>query len=335
MPNLVSLITPIYTSGNVTEYNRNLIIHLIKEYLSNDAIEEIPEKVSAFRHYLVPRNNTQSDHFAQMEYIYLAWTSELCKAAPSVIYEKQRLASKKLRIALSHVNQVTDSKQIEPNFKELLQKLNSIKSLFHPSDFKSDNLTLIVDQEIQSFVNSVENVVQKYEMGWDFEAILNLLQDNFLIPLEDDVINDIAQTVYIRLLRLLMKGKYLQDLKGKDLPVQSIRLGLMQETSAVWAAIVRRNWAEVDAKGCEVIPYTETIKSGLLKAKQDESKSILTLENMAIYGATWDHEKELLSVEDVPSMAPVWNYMTFNITQYTSKVKKILKHTHTEGMYVV
>ncbi|CAL4144333.1 unnamed protein product, partial [Meganyctiphanes norvegica] len=171
---------------------------------------------------------------------------------------------------------------------------------------------------------------QKYEMGWNLDSILNLLQENFLQPLENDAINDISQTVHIRLLRLLIKGKYLQYLKGQDPPVQSIRLGLLQEPSAVWAAIVRSNWGEVEVRGCEIIPYTECIKAGILKAKQDESKNTLTLENIALCGAVWDHEKELLKAEDLPSMAPVWSYMTFTITQVTSKVKKILKNASTE-----
>ncbi|XP_037803406.1 dynein heavy chain 2, axonemal-like [Penaeus monodon] len=331
VPALLEQLTSIYINGAVTEESYIILTRLLNEYLSNEAIQNISSRVSALTHYSVPRSTSMEDHTAQMEYIYLAQNVSLTHGAPTLIFENQRKEAESIIIAMRRMDKASKS--------EIATETDYWIKMFTPKPKKESSATpaqtslqLILRQEFEHYIKTSESVFSKLKQTDDIESVSEILEspDLNLVQNQQDADECDVETL---LCKMLWRGHYLTGIVNQPSPIKSIRLGLLQEPAAAWAAFIRNNFGEVRAPGMEVAVVTQALWDSLGFKAEGDSRVIdeedeittLVLEKLALGGASWDADAEVIIPEDLAAATPFFTVLNFTIMQFTSNVKKELK----------
>ncbi|KAK7069068.1 hypothetical protein SK128_028340 [Halocaridina rubra] len=330
---LLPKLTGIYVSGSLSEESSIILSNLLQVYLSPEAVQNVPGRVSALTHYSVPKTTSLEDHLAQMEYIYLAQNVCLTCVAPTLIFEKQREEAKDINISLYNINNVEKPSHFYKSDWVKFFGLNKAKKI--ASREAESSLHSILRQELENYLKTAHAVVCRLRVKAASHSLLKILKRNVPDTLEDEKAVDEERALETKLQRLSVRGHYLIKTINCPPPIKSIRLGLLQEPAAAWSAIVRGTWAESRGDGIEVAVVTKSLWVALgfrgsdtdTKAVGDEEEdsSTLLMERMALCGASWDSAQELVTSEDLAAATPFISVFDFTIMQYSAEVKKLMK----------
>ncbi|XP_053635095.2 dynein axonemal heavy chain 2-like [Cherax quadricarinatus] len=332
LSSLTSGISDIYVSGALTEESHSVLSLLLHVYLASEAIENVPGRVSSLTHFAVPKATSLEDHFAQMEFIYLAQNVSLTGVAPMVILKNQRDEARDISIALQTINE-------NPRFAQYIQEIDWSKRFSTKKYKKIKNIKVhrpfqsVLKQELDEFIKTSENVATKLKVCTGLNTLLDVLEasvPDLDITHEDDKL----QKIVVKLERLKARGNFLYNMISRAEPPRTIRLGLLREPAAMWAAAARSCWGELQAAGLEVVVATKALCTSLAakggeaegKAVSEEDESTtLVLEKLVLLGALWDPASEEVMTEELGSSIPTSSTIDLSVMQYTPRVKKMIK----------
>ncbi|MPC11959.1 Dynein heavy chain 2, axonemal [Portunus trituberculatus] len=331
---LIPPLTDLYLAGCLTEESRSILTQLMSTYLSPEAIQNVPGRVSALTHYTVPRATFLEEHLAQMEFIYLAQNVSLTGVAPMVILQNQRDEARDINIALRTLNeQKTSQRSLQDTvwprrFVELRDRKLKGKKI-------KGALQAIMRQEYEDCSKVVHHVASKLAVTEDLNTINSLLQDSSpsLEITKDDT--ELRKTE-ARLKKLNARADFLWEMAGSCEPPRNLRLGLLQEPEAAWAAVTRSFWGELRQAALEVAVLTRALSACLatkggeedVKGVGDEEESpSLVLEKLVLRGACWDAAAEVLMTEELGAGLPAATTLDLTVTKCTARVKKVLRKT--------
>nr|XP_045592743.1 dynein axonemal heavy chain 2-like [Procambarus clarkii] len=332
LPTLTAQLTDIYVSGALTEESHNVLAQLLHVYVSPEAIQNVPGRVSALTHFTVPKTTSLVDHVTQMEFIYLAQAVSLTGVAPMVILKNQRDEARDINIALRTIHET-------PTLSHSVKEIDWLKG-FNTKKFKKiqklqvqGSLQSIIKQEIDEYIKTSENTSIKLKVCNDSNSLLEALEGS--VPdLDVTCEGDDLQKIEAKLDRLKARGNFLYDMVNRAEQPRTIRLGLLWEPAAMWAAVTRSCWGEICAVGLEVVVATKTLCAGLAakggeaegKAVSEEDESTtLVLEKLVLLGALWDPTSEEVMTETLGSSLPASTTLDLSIMQCTPRVKKMLR----------
>lgn len=332
IPQLTARLTNVYLTGPLTEESYSVLNQLLLVYLSPEAINNVPGRVSALTHYTVPKLTSMEEHLAQTEFIYLAQNVSLTGVAPMVILQNQRDEARDINISLRTLNEnLANKKSIRET--EWLNHLLELKSRKLKNIKNQSSLHSIMKQEYEDCLNVVELITSKLIVTDDLNSINDILNDNssYVDIAKDD---DDLQKTEAKLKKLTARAKFLWEALGKQELPHSIRLGLMQEPVAVWAAVTRKFWGESRPSSLEVAVVTRALTAALATkgseedgkgmGEEEESPSIV-LEKLVLRGACWDTTAEVVMSEELGAGLPASTTLDLTVTQLTPRVRKIFK----------
>ncbi|XP_071521338.1 dynein axonemal heavy chain 2-like [Panulirus ornatus] len=340
VPSLTTQLSNIYISGALTEESHNILSRLLHVYISPEAIQNVPGRVSALTHYTVPRTTSMEDHFAQMDFIYLAQNVSLTGVAPMIILQNQRDEAKDVSIALRTVNRDRSSRQVLQD-TGWLKRFDLIRSRKLPNVKLQGSLQSVLKQEFDDFQRTSQNITSKLTVSHDLSSLHEVLDDGVPDCQEEDE----QQQMEAKLSRLLTKGDMLYHMIRRADPPRSIRLGLLREPAVAWAALTRSCWGELRAEGLEVVMVTKALSASLStkgneadgKVSEEDETPTVVMERLVLRGARWDAGDEVVMTEELGAGTPASPSLDLPVMQYTTRVKKTLRKSsrvHRTPVYV-
>lgn len=331
---LLPPLTDLYLAGCLTEECRSILTQLMSTYLSPEAIQNVPGRVSALTHYTVPRATFLEEHLAQMEFIYLAQNVSLTGVAPMVILQNQRDEARDINIALRTLN---EQKATQRSLRDTVwpRRFAELRDRKLKGKKVQGALQAIMRQEYEDCSRAVQHVASKLAVTEDLNTINSLLQDSSpsLDITKDDT--ELRKTE-ARLKKLNARADFLWEMAGSCEPPRNLRLGLLQEPEAAWAAVTRSYWGELRQAALEVAVLTRALSACLaakggeedVKGVGDEEESpSLVLEKLVLRGACWDAAAEVLMTEELGAGLPAATTLDLTVTKCTTRVKKVLRKT--------
>ncbi|KAG7156129.1 Dynein heavy chain 2 axonemal-like 1 [Homarus americanus] len=335
LPSLTSQLSDIYVSGALTEESQSVLSQLLLVYLSPDAIQNVPGRVSALTHFTVPKTTSLEDHLAQMEFIYLAQDVSLTGVAPMIILQNQRDEAKDINICLKTINE-------DPESCQAIQDMNWSQRFSVKRDKKIQNMKIkgslqsILKQEIDEYTKAAEYVAVKLKVSEDLNSLLEVLNNSVpdldIAPEDDEI-----RAIEAKLDRLKARGEFLFNLASRSESPRTVRLGLLREPAAMWAAVTGSCWGELRSAGLEVVVATKTLCAALAtkggevegkEASEDDESPTLVLEKLVLRGALWDPAAEEVMTEQLGACISTSTSLDLSVMQYTPLVKKMLKKSY-------
>lgn len=332
IPALISQLSDIYLTGALTEESYNVLSQLMNVYLSPEAIQYVPERVSALTHYTVPKSTSLEDHMAQMEFIYLAQDVSLTGVSPFVILKNQRDEARDINIALRTLNEDKEARKSiqETDWPKYFTgtKEGTLQNMKVKGSFQA-----IMKQEFEDYTTTALSIASKLKVTDNLNSFHEIL-DNSVPDFEDTQEDDELRVIEDKLSKLRARGEFLSEMLNQSEPPQSIRLGLLLEQGAAWAAVARGCWGELRAAGLEVVVVTKTLSAAIAaKVAEAEAKGVgeeeeattLVLERLVLRGACWDNVAEVITSEELGAGIPATSAINLTVMQYTAALKKMMK----------